>query len=84
MRANSSGGFAVVRRVLSLGVGAGINKRHPKMENTGTTSNTVKCHECDTVNLVDVDISELDDNDIDGWVPEFAVVHRAGNFIKFT
>lgn len=84
IRAIDAAGYTAIRKCLSLGVGAGIRKRHPRISTIGTPNNNLPVRNRDTVNLVDVDIAEYDDNQLEEWVPAHASVQRQPNFMKYT
>ena len=62
VRALDSAGYDAVRRCLSLDIGTGIRKRHPRLSTIGTPNNNLPVRIGDTVNLVDVNTTAYDDN----------------------
>ena len=84
LRAINNDGFAIIQLVLTDSVGAGNYGRHPKMELIGIPANMRPVRIRDTVNLIDVDISTVYEEDMQGWVPPHDIVQRKGKFIKFS
>ena len=83
VRAVDSVGYDAVRRCLSLGIGTGIRKRHPRLSTIGTPNNNLPVRIGDTVNLVDVDTTAYDDDQMESWQPDRTAAQRQPNFIKF-
>ena len=83
VRAVDSAGYDAVRRCLSLGIGTGIRKRHPRLSTIGTPNNNLPVRMGDTVNLVDVDTTAYDDDQMESWQPDRTAAQRQPNFIRF-
>ena len=71
--ANNIGGFQALRHLFSAAIEAGVKKRHPPIDKINNPDyNPLPLSVNDTINMVDIDLSDLADDIHGGWMDDDA------------
>ena len=74
VKSRSSSAFAACRGVFSYTFGVGVRKRHPSiLDIDNSAANPSNLQNADTINIVDMDLDNNDENDMDDWFDNDAV-----------